>query len=572
MEVFLGIPAAPGTGIGKAFIIPEEIKRVVPQVKVSETEILDGCARFFNALKKVSSDISSQLSLLKDKKQNAVQREIFETYLMMLQDPVFLKEIQDFFQAEHYNIEYCIEFKANEYAARLRSSGNDYLSERAQDIIDIFGKVVNELLDFHPFDINQVPDGSIIIANSLSPTDTLVLSKKKILGLALTEGGVSSHVVILAKNFGIPAVVGINSVAISKKVKNGDRIVIDGESAEVLVEVEPEILSEYQKKYQEELNHAQKLRMFRDKNALTKDGVRFNIFANIGSLEEAQIALDEGADGIGLFRTEFIFMSEVENASYTSSRTFEEEKQFEIYKNVLTIMQGKPVTIRTLDAGGDKIVKTLDIPNFTEKNPLMGLRAIRLSLMYPYVFKIQIRALLRASVYGNLKIMLPLITTAEQIQETLAIIEEVKSELKAEKIPFKEDVPVGVMIETAAAAICSDCISKESDFFSIGTNDLTQYTLGVDRENSKVSELYDEFDLSVLRLIDFTVTNAKKAKIPLSVCGEMASREDSILVLGGMGVRNLSMSPKLISRAKELLLRFSIPEMESISSKNLNKL
>ena len=375
MEVFLGIPAAPGTGIGKAFIIPEEIKRVVPQVKVSETEILDGCARFFNALKKVSSDISSQLSLLKDKKQNAVQREIFETYLMMLQDPVFFFFFQD--------------FKANEYAARLRSSGNDYLSERAQDIIDIFGKVVNELLDFHPFDINQVPDGSIIIANSLSPTDTLVLSKKKILGLALTEGGVSSHVVILAKNFGIPAVVGINSVAISKKVKNGDRIVIDGESAEVLVEVEPEILSEYQKKYQEELNHAQKLRMFRDKNALTKDGVRFNIFANIGSLEEAQIALDEGADGIGLFRTEFIFMSEVENASYTSSRTFEEEKQFEIYKNVLTIMQGKPVTIRTLDAGGDKIVKTLDIPNFTEKNPLMGLRAIRLSFLMFLKFRLE---------------------------------------------------------------------------------------------------------------------------------------------------------------------------------------
>lgn len=572
MEVFLGIPAAPGTGIGTAFIIPEEIKRVVPQVKVSETEILDGCARFFNALKKVSGDISSQLSLLKDKKQNAVQREIFETYLMMLQDPVFLKEIQDFFQAEHYNIEYCIEFKASEYAAKLRSSGNDYLSERAQDIIDIFGKVVNELLDFHPFDINQVPDGSIIIANSLSPTDTLVLSKKKILGLALTEGGVSSHVVILAKNFGIPAVVGINSVAISKKVKNGDKIVIDGETAEVLVEVEPEILNEYQKKYQDELNHAQKLRMFRDKKALTKDGVRFNIFANIGSLEEAQVALDEGADGIGLFRTEFIFMSEVENSSYTSSRTFEEEKQFEIYKKVLTIMQGKPVTIRTLDAGGDKIINTLDIPNFIEKNPLMGLRAIRLSLMYPHVFKIQIRALLRASVYGNLKIMLPLITTAEQIQEALAIIEEVKSELKSEKIPFNDDVPIGVMIETAAAAICSDCISKESDFFSIGTNDLTQYTLGVDRENSKVSELYDEFDLSVLRLIDFTVTSAKKAKIPLSVCGEMASREDSILVLGGMGVRNLSMSPKLISRAKELLLRFSIPEMESISSKKLNKL
>lgn len=572
MEVFLGIPAAPGTGIGKAFIIPEEIKRVVPQVKVSETEILDGCARFFNALKKVSSDISSQLSLLKDKKQNAVQREIFETYLMMLQDPVFLKEIQDFFQAEHYNIEYCIEFKANEYAARLRSSGNDYLSERAQDIIDIFGKVVNELLDFHPFDINQVPDGSIIIANSLSPTDTLVISKKKILGLALTEGGVSSHVVILAKNFGIPAVVGINSVAISKKVKNGDRIVIDGESAEVLVEVEPEILSEYQKKYQEELNHAQKLRMFRDKNALTKDGVRFNIFANIGSLEEAQIALDEGADGIGLFRTEFIFMSEVENASYTSSRTFEEEKQFEIYKNVLTIMQGKPVTIRTLDAGGDKIVKTLDIPNFTEKNPLMGLRAIRLSLMYPYVFKIQIRALLRASVYGNLKIMLPLITTIEQVVKSKEIALQVQEELESENIPFKKDVPIGIMIETAAAGITADCLAKVSDFFSIGTNDLTQYTLGVDRENLNVAPLYNELHLSVLRLIQFTIDAAKKENIPISVCGEMASKSDTAMILAGMGIRNLSMGARRISCIKEVLANISIKELQAISSKSLNNL
>ncbi len=572
MEVFLGIPAAPGTGIGKAFIIPEEVQRVVPQVKVLESEILDGCARFYAALKKVSDEISDQLQAIKNVKENAVQREIFETYLMMLKDPVFLKEIQDYFQENLYNIEYCIEFKANEYASRLRNSGNDYLAERAQDIIDIFGKVVNELLDFHPFDINKVPNGSIIVANSLSPTDTIILSKKKILGFALTEGGVSSHVIILAKNFGIPAVVGINSVAISKKVKNGSKIVIDGSTAEVLVDLEPETLAEYEKKREEEIAHAKKLKIYRDKPAVTKDGVNFKIYANIGSVEEAQSAKDEGADGIGLFRTEFLFMREVENSSYTSVKTFEEDRQFEVYKSVLEIMGEKPVTIRTLDAGGDKILNTVDIPNFVEKNPLMGLRAIRLSLLYPQVFKIQIRALLRASVFGNLKIMLPLISTTEQILQAKKIINEAKDELRAEKIPFDENVPLGVMIETSSAAICSDCIAKHSDFFSIGTNDLTQYTLCVDRENSKVSKLYDEFALSVLRLIDFTVTNAKKENIPLSVCGEMASRDDSILVLGGMGIRNLSMSPKLISRAKELLQRFTIPEMESISSKKLNRL
>lgn len=572
MEVFLGIPAAPGTGIGKAFIIPEEIQRVVPQVKISENEVLNGTERFNSALNKVSEEISNQLLSLKDNKNNSVQREIFETYLMMLKDPVFIKEIQDYFHKEHYNIEYCIEFKANEYATKLRSSGNDYLAERAQDIIDIFGKVVNELMNFHPFDINQVPNGSIIIANSLSPTDTIILSKKKIAGLALTEGGVSSHVVILAKNFGIPAIIGINSVAISKKVKTGDKIVIDGAAAEILIDLEPEILSTYVQKHNDEIEYQKKLNKFRDKKAVTKDGEKFKIFANIGSLEEAQSAKDEGADGIGLFRTEFLFMREVENASYTSAKTFEEDKQFEVYKSVLEIMGNKPVTIRTLDAGGDKIINTLDFPNFVEKNPLMGLRAIRLSLMYPQIFKIQLRALFRASVYGNLKIMLPLISTTEQIQKAYKVIEEVKSELKAEKIEFNENVPIGVMIETASAAICSDCIAKEADFFSIGTNDLTQYTLGVDRENSKVSGLYDEFALSVLRLIDFTVRNSKKEKIPVSVCGEMASRDDCILVLGGMGIRNLSMSPKLISKAKELLSRFSVAEMESISSKKLNKL
>lgn len=235
-------------------------------------------------------------------------------------------------------------------------------------------------------------------------------------------------------------------------------------------------------------------------------------------------------------------------------------------------MDGKPVTIRTLDAGGDKFINSVDMPHFEEKNPLMGMRAVRLSLAYPQIFKTQLRALYRASVYGNLRIMLPLITSTEQVEKCLELAETVRNELMSEGIKFNEKVPIGIMVETAAAALTSDCLAKVSDFFSLGTNDLTQYTLGVDRENSNVSNLYDEFNLAVLRLIDMTIMNAKKQNIPVSVCGEMASRHDSILVLGGMGIRKLSMGSKMICRAKKLLSQFTIAELQAISSKKLNKL
>ena len=265
-------------------------------------------------------------------------------------------------------------------------------------------------------------------------------------------------------------------------------------------------------------------------------------------------------------------MAKADTSHHAAARSFNEDEQFEAYKHVLTIMKDKPVTIRTLDAGGDKLINSVDIPSFNEKNPLMGMRAIRLSLAYPQVLKTQLRALYRASVYGKLRIMLPLITSAEQVEQSLVIVDEVKKELAAENIPFDDKVPVGIMIETAAAALTSDCLAKTSDFFSLGTNDLTQYTLGVDRENSNVSGLYDEFNLAVLRLIAITITNAKKYGINLSVCGEMAGRHDSILVLGGLGIRSLSMSPNLISRTKHLLSQFTVAELQAISSKRLNKL
>lgn len=571
MEVFLGIPAADGIGIGTAFVIPDPVKRAISQHHIKIDQVTNGWTRYEAAVQSVTLEISEHLdSLSKTDPKDKVQREVFETYILMLSDPVFTKEVKDFFEKELFNIEYTIQFKAEEYATKLRQAGNYYLSERAQDITDIFGRVLDEMLDIHPFDINQVPDGSVILANSLSSADTIILSKRKIAGLALTEGGVSSHVVILARNYGIPTVVGLENI--SKKVRNGETVIIDGKTAEVLVSPDKSTIDENKAKIREEYLRKQSLKSFLDKPAVTKDGTKFKLYANIGTPEEAEVAVAEGADGIGLFRTEFLYMSQSGASLNAAARSFSEQNQFEAYKQVLQIMGDKPVTIRTLDAGGDKLINSVDIPILDEKNPLMGLRAVRLSLAYPNVLKTQLRALYRASVYGNLQIMFPLITSVNQVKECLELVEEVKKELTCEQIEFKKDIPIGIMIETAAAALVTDCLTKVSDFFSLGTNDLTQYTLAIDRENPHVAELYNEFNLAVLRLIHMTVKASNEANIPISVCGEMAGRQDSIMVLAGMGIRNLSMSPKLISATKELLSRFTIKELQAISDQHLDNM
>lgn len=571
MEVFLGIPAADGIGIGTAFVIPDAVKRAIPQHHIKIDQINKHWLRFENAVQTVTLELSSYLdSLSKTDPRDKAQREVYETYILMLGDPVFNKEVRDFFETELFNIEYTVQFKAEEYASRLRQSGNSYLSERAQDITDVFGRVLDEMLDIHPFDIKQVPDGSVILATSLSSADTIVLSKRKIAGLALSEGGVSSHVVILARNYGIPTIVGLEDI--SKKVRNGETVIVDGKEAEILVSPDKSTIDEYKAKIRQEFAHKQSLKAFLDKPAVTKDGTRFKLYANIGTPEEADIAVAEGADGIGLFRTEFLYMAQNGASLNAAARNFSEENQFEAYKYVLSAMQGKPVTIRTLDAGGDKLINSVEFPVLEEKNPLMGLRAVRLSLKCPNVLKTQLRALYRASVYGNLEIMFPLISSYCQVKQCLELVNEVKKELTAEGIPFKDDIPIGIMIETAAAALISDCLAKTCDFFSLGTNDLTQYTLAVDRENPHVAELYNEFSLSVLRLIEMTISSANAANIPIAVCGEMASRQDSVMVLAGMGIRNLSMSPKMISGTKELLSRFTIQELQAISSQHLDSL
>lgn len=570
MNIILGISASSGISTGKAFVIPEQVERIVPQFPVSSSEIEKEWERFSKAKSKITDKILKQLEgLSPDSKQDKIQKELLETYLLMLDDPVFLQEVRQNLEENPFNIEYILDVKTEEYADRLRNSGNEYLTERAQDICDIFGSVLNELLNIHVFNIEQVPDGAVIVARDLSPSDAIIFTKRKIAGLALAEGGTSSHVAILARNYGIPAVFALENI--TKEVLQGSKLIVDGTAGEVIVSPDIQTLSDYTAKIEKELKHKEKILKFKDIPAQTKDGTRFTLLANIGTPEEAKLALDQGADGIGLFRTEFLFMQETTTATLRN-HVMTEDEQFDAYRTVLETMKDKPVTIRTLDAGGDKIISSLELPTSQEKNPLMGLRAIRLTLNFPKLFKTQLRALYRASVYGNLKIMLPLITTTEQVVKAKELISEVQAELENEGIPFNKDVPVGIMVETAAAGITADCFAKISDFFSIGTNDLTQYTLGVDRENLLVSPLYNEFHLAVLRLIQHTIEAAESEKIPVSVCGEMAGKTDSVLILAGMGIRTLSMGINNIPYIKELLSSISIAELQSISSKSLNNL
>jgi len=573
MDLFLGLAVSSGIGIGKAFVVPESAKRIIPKKHILPADKDKEIARFDSSLATVITRIAAQMDAVKDTSIpcNKIQKEIFETYFLMLNDPEFMKNVKNDFNNSDYNIEYILNKKTEESAEMLEASGNDYLAERAQDIRDIFGQVLDDLLDFHPFKIDSIPEGSVIVAKTLNPSDTLILSKKKIAGLALIEGGISSHVGILARNYGVPAVFDLHKI--TKKIKTGSTIIVDGNAGEVIDDPDEVTINDYLNKIEQEKLHQEQLSKFRDKPAQTKDGTKFTVMANIGTVPEAEIAMQEGADGIGLFRTEFLFMTAVNDgisSSHNSSSALSEESQFEAYKKVLSVMKGKPVTIRTLDAGGDKIINSSEIKIYEEKNPLMGQRAIRLSLANPNQLKTQFRALFRAAKFGNLKIMLPLITSIEQVREALKIAERAKEELKNEEKEFVGDVPIGIMIETAAAALTSDCLTKEAKFFSIGTNDLTQYTIGVDRENALVSPLYDEFHLAVLRLIQTTISNAEAANIPISVCGEMASRDESVMVLAGMGIRNLSMSAKRITQIKEVLSRFTIDELKSISEKKFN--
>ena len=561
MNILSGISASKGLAIEKAHFIVQAKRKQVEKTKISQSEKEAQWKKFQKALELTIKDFSLLLQT-----NNPDEKNLIETYLLMLNDQEFINQIKLNFDNSSYNVDFIVDSVVNESASLLRHTNDEYLSQRADDILDVFGKVIDRILGNKIENIQDIDANSIVVSQNISGSFAISLFQKGIKGLLLSDGGLSSHTAILARSYGIPFIFGIHKL--SEHISHGDTIILDANEGSVYISPDLKTIEKYQKLKKEAEERENLLAQYINKKGKTKDKVEINLFANIGSVEEADLALKHGAEGIGLFRTEFLFMD-----AERPSDLLDETKQYQVYSEVLKIMGEKSVVIRTLDAGGDKVLsvtensiskngkKTKYIKPEIEENPLLGNRAIRFCLGQKDIFKTQLRALLRASIDGNLSIMLPLITHKEQVLETKALIDEIKKELTEKNIAFKKDVPLGIMIETPAAAILAEDFAEIVDFFSIGTNDLTQYTLCVDRENTGVSALYQEMHPAVLALIEMTSKAAKKHNIPISVCGEMAAREDEIKALLKRGIRSLSMRANKISEVKAFLETISLKSL-----------
>jgi phosphotransferase system enzyme I (PtsI) len=549
-----GLGVSPGIGIGKAFIIDKRSINIIKNyVNDVEGEI--------DRLKSAFETAKEQLNELYNKsidKLGEKEAQIFKSHEMMLEDDTFISEVENRIKDEKINAEFALHETSNVYIEMFQKIEDEYLRERAEDIRDVMNRVIRILMGIFSVDFSDLDENSIIVAKDLTPSDTAQIDRTKVVAMITEVGGKTSHAAIIARIMGIPTVVGLNDI--TDKIKDGDMVICDGKTGKVLINPNKKQLFYYnnKKNIEDEINN--ELRNQIGLPSVTKDGFAVSLSANIGTPNDVDMALQNDAEGIGLFRSEFIFMNR--------ERQPTEDEQFEQYKEVLVKMGDKPVIIRTLDIGGDKNVPYIDIPK--EMNPFLGYRAIRLCLGNVEVFRTQLRAILRASVYGNVKIMLPMISTMKELKDSKKILQQAKDELTKEGIKFKDDIEIGIMIEIPSAAIISDLLAKEVDFFSIGTNDLIQYTMAVDRMNSKLSHLYSQYHPALLRLIKGIIDNAHNAGIWVGMCGEAAGDPKLIPVFVGMGLDEFSMNSPSILRSRYIVRNLSKKDIELIAKSTLD--
>lgn len=550
-----GTSASAGIGIGKATIV-EETELVIKKETISDAAAEK--ERFQAALKQAMEETEA---LAKDLATRVGEKEaeILNGHLMLLSDPMLTGEIENTIAGENACSEYAIENVCNMYADMFASMGDELMQQRATDMRDIKTRMQKILLGVSSVDIASLPAGSVIVAKDLTPSMTAGINPANVCGIVTELGGKTSHSAILARALEIPAVVAVEGFLNS--VKDGDTVVLDGSEGVVFVNPEEAVTAEYEAKRTAYLKEKKELDQYIGKPTVTKDGVTIELVANIGKPEDVDKVLQYDAEGIGLFRTEFLFMDR--NSMPT------EDEQFEAYQKVAIAMNGKPVIIRTLDIGGDKEIPYMGLKK--DENPFLGYRAIRFCLdRREDVYRPQLRALLRASAFGNIKIMVPMVTCLEEFREAKAMIEEIKAELDSRGIAYKKDIQVGIMVETAAASLMADAFAKEVDFFSIGTNDLTQYTMSVDRGNDKVSYLYSPLNPAVLRSIRHIIQCGRKEGIMVGMCGEAASDPLMIPLLLAFGLNEFSMSASAVLNARKLITGYSIAELQAIADKAMS--
>lgn len=541
-----GLGTSPGIGIGKIFLY-KEVKLEIERKSIEDFNL--ELERFSQAMEKAKAEIDclydSTVKSIGEK-----EAEIFSAHKMMLEDPEFIKGVEEKIKNEKINAESAVKETADAFIALFENIEDEYLKARAVDLKDVSYRVLRILLNKENVDLLSIDEKSIIVAEDLTPSDTASMNKDMVVGLVTELGGRTSHTSIIARTLEIPAIAGIENI--TEKVSHGDMIIIDGDIGELILNPTKEELDLYRNKFQEENLLKEKLKDMIGKESCSKDGYKVEIVGNIGSPSDVDKVLEKDGEGVGLFRSEFLYMD--------NDALPKEDEQFEAYKEVALKLKNRPLIIRTLDVGGDKEIPYLNLPK--EMNPFLGYRAIRVGLDRPEILKTQLRAIYRASHYGNLKIMFPMISSIEEVREAKKIAKEVRKELKKEEIPFLEDVEVGIMVEIPAVAVHARAFAKEVDFFSIGTNDLIQYTTAVDRGNQNISHLYNQYHPAVLRLIKMTIDGGHKEGIWVGMCGEVAGDKKLVPVLLAMGLDEFSMSSGSILRARSQIRDTSKEEVE----------
>ncbi len=548
-----GIAASSGIAIAKVYKLQQPVLNIEKKECDSAAEV----AKFQAALVKTQADIEA----VKAKAEGKLSEEelaIFDAHLMMANDPELSGQIEEMIKNESCNAEFATETVANMMISMFESMDNDYFKERAADVKDVTFRLKCNIVGAVIPDLTTINEEVVIVAEDLTPSDTAQLNKQFTLGFATATGGRTSHSAIMARSLEIPAVVGC--AGIMEQASQGDLLILDAVAGQVILNPTPEQVKEYEAKAEAFKAEKEALKVLKDAKSVTMDGHEVELAGNIGTPKDVEGVLNNGGEGVGLYRTEFLYMdSELDFPS--------EEEQFEAYKAVLEGMGGKKVVVRTLDIGGDKKLPYFTFPE--EMNPFLGYRAIRLCLDRTDIFRTQLRALIRASVYGKLCIMFPMIATLDEFRQAKALFEEEKAKLVSEGVAVSDHIEVGMMVEIPAAAVLADQFAKEADFFSIGTNDLIQYSMAADRMSEKVSYLYQPLNPSILRLVKMTIDGAHKEGKWVGMCGEMAGDELAAPVLLGLGLDEFSMSASSILRTRKMIRSLSKKEMEIMAEKAL---
>jgi len=550
-RTFRGIPVSAGVVRGKVLVITTS-RDTVPQRSISEDGIPAEMQRLEQALIQTRQEILAVQQKVADN-LGAADANIFDAHLLVLEDPTLLDETTRLMREQLVSVDYAYQQVAEKYAATLETIEDDYLRERAADLRDVKIRVLNHLIGRAPEDVlSHLNEPCIIIAHDLTPSTTAQLNKKFVLGFATEIGSKTSHTAIMSRSLEIPAIVGLPDI--TANLVTGEYVLLDGYNGVVVLNPTEQTLFEYGQLVRRQMSLQEELGELRDKPAVTLDGRKVILSANLETPDDVENVKVCGAEGVGLYRTEYLFINRDGLPS--------EEDQYEAYHKVAAALKGQPVVIRTLDLGGDKFLSSLQIPQ--EMNPFLGWRAIRFCLQELDVFRVQLRAILRASAVGNVKIMYPMISGVEELKQANAILEECKEQLRAEGKPFDDKLETGAMIEIPSAALAADALAKRVQFFSLGTNDLIQYSLAVDRMNEKIAHLYEPSHPAILRLIQMTVEAAHRKGLWVGVCGEMAGDPAMVPLLLGLGVDELSCAPPLVPRIKKLVRQIKQSEAEAL--------